>query len=72
MLIPGPNCLMVGVGLMGRYLAMVNVPAQTGSFPNTGCYHWGHVLASTDKGLKRFSWMDGLKKWLDATKPTTN
>ena len=52
-LIPGPNCLAVGVGLMSRYLALVNVPAKTESFPNRDCYAWGHVIAMIDKKLKR-------------------
>lgn len=70
-LTPGPDYLMVGVGLMGRYLAMVNVPAKTDLFPNTGRYHWGHVLASIDRKLKQSSWMDCLS-WLEAAKSTAN
>ena len=69
-LVPGSNCLAVGVGLMSRYLAMVNVPAKTESFPNRDCYAWGHVVAMIDKKLKRCSWVDGLRQWVDATKPT--
>lgn len=68
-LIPGPNYLAVGVGLMGRYLALVNVPAETESFPNRDCYAWGHVVAMIDKKLKRCSLVDGLRQWVDATKP---
>ena len=71
-LIPGPDYLAVGVGLMGRYLAMINVPAKTELFPNRDSYAWGHVLAIIDKKLKRYSWMDGLKQWIDATKPTAD
>ena len=70
-LMPGQGCFCVGVGLLGYYLAMVNVPARTELFPNKGAYAWGHVVAITDKKLQRYSWVDGLQRWVDASKPTT-
>ena len=63
-LMPGPNCFAVAVGLLGQYLAMVNVPARTESFPNEGPYAWGHLLTIADKKLKRCSWMEGLRQWV--------
>ena len=63
-LMPGQDCFGVGVGLLGRYLAMVNVPANTEYFPNSGEYAWGHVLSITNKELERCSWMAALKRWL--------
>ena len=63
-LMPGHNCFAVGVGLMGMYLAMVNVPAKTELFPNSDFFDWGHVVAIIEKKLKRCSWRDGLKQWL--------
>ena len=33
-LMPGKDCFGVGVGLLGQYLGMVNVPADTERFPN--------------------------------------
>ena len=68
-LMPGQGCFCVGVGLLSYYLAMVNVPARTELFPNEGAYALGHVVAITDKEFKRYSWMDGLQRWVDASKP---
>ena len=66
-LTPGPNCLGIALGILGQYLAMVTVPANTESFPNAGDYAWGHVLAVVDNELRRCSWVDGLHQWVDAT-----
>ena len=64
-LMPGKDCFGVGVGLLGHYLAMVNVPARTDSFPNEGDFAWGHVVKIVDKKLKRCSWVEGLRRWTD-------
>ena len=64
-LLPGPDCFAVGVGLLGQYLAMVNVPALTESFPNKGDFHWGHVLAAVDGKLWRCSWLSAVIQWLE-------
>ena len=63
-LIPSENYLATVVGILGKYLALINVPADTREFPNEGDYAWGHVLSVTDGRLRRFSWEDGLKYWL--------
>ena len=64
-LIPSERFLAIVVGILGKYLvALINVPADTRAFPNEGDYAWGHVLAVTDRRLRRFSWEDGLKYWL--------
>ena len=65
-LMPGHGCFGVGVGILGQYQAMVNVPARTSSFPNEGDFAWGHVLMVSGGRLERFSWMDGLKQLIDA------
>ena len=62
-LMPGQDCFGVGVGLLGHYLAMVNVPARCEMFPNEGAYAWGHVLAIADKKLTRCSLVEALRKW---------
>ena len=62
-LMPGHNCFGVAVGILGQYVGMVNVPANTTSFQNQGQYRLGHVLAVIGKTLKRCSWADGLKQW---------
>ena len=61
-LMPGHGCFGVAVGILGMYVGMVNVPANTSSFPNQDNYRWGHVLATNEKTLKRCSWADGLKQ----------
>ncbi len=71
-LIPSSNSVGIGLGILGQYLAMITVPANTESFPNTGKYAWGHVLAVADKKLIRCSWEDGLRQWADAATKTTH
>ena len=62
LLVPGKDYLVVAVGILGQYLALVNVPARTESFPNEGAFTWGHVIEVVDKKLNRFSWTDGLAR----------
>ncbi len=54
-LIPGKERLLVSVGILGKYLALINVPADTEKFPNEGDFEWGHVLAVVDNKLLRCS-----------------
>lgn len=61
-LIPSKERLLVSVGILGEYLALINVPADTEAFPNEGDYEWGHVLAVVDKRLLRCSWAEGLRQ----------
>ena len=70
-LIPQKERLLVSVGILGKYLALINVPADTEKFPNEGDLEWGHVLAVVDKKLLRCSWAEGLNQLassLDKTK----
>ena len=70
-LIPEKERLLVSVGILGKYLALINVPADTEKFPNEGDFEWGHVLAVVDKKLLRCSWAEGLSELassLDNTK----
>ena len=64
-LMPGPGCFGVGVGLLGHYLAMVTVPADTAEAPNDGEYAWGHVLNVKSKKLRRYSLVDVLREWAE-------
>ena len=66
-LVPGQNSLRVAVGILGEYLAMVNVPAHTKTLPNEGAYSWGHVLDVVDRRLIRYSWAEGFKQWAAAS-----
>ena len=54
-LAPGRGCFGVAVGLLGRFLGFVNVPATTKSFPNEGDYAWGHVVSLADKRIRKLS-----------------
>ena len=59
-LMPGKDCFGVAVGSLGQYLAMVNVPANTDSFPNEGIFAWGNVVSVVNKKLNRCSLIDSL------------
>ena len=61
-LIPHKERLVVSVGILGKYLALLNVPANTETFPNEGDFEWGHVLAVVDNRLLRCSWREGLRQ----------
>ena len=60
-LMPGYDCFGVALGILGGYVAMVTVPANTDSFPRYGAFDMGHVLSIEDNTLKRYSWRHGLK-----------
>jgi len=49
-LIPDSRSLSVVVGILGSYLGMLNVPADTRGFPNTDDFRWGHFIV-LDKPL---------------------
>jgi len=68
-LMPGFDCFGVALGILGRFIAMVNVPANTEAFPNDGNFAWGHVLAIVDKKFKRYSWRHGHELLLQALSP---
>ena len=61
-LILSKDRLLVSVGILGKYLALISVPADTKTFPNEGDYEWGHILAVVDKRLLRCSWAEGLRQ----------
>ena len=68
LLIPSEQNLVISVGILGKYLAMINVPADTTTFPNENDYEWGQVLAVIDKKLVRCSWSEGLRQYTTTTK----
>jgi hypothetical protein len=53
--VPSSNSLAIFVGILGTYLGMLNVPANTSSFPRTGDFEFGHVLCPQSGILKRLS-----------------
>ena len=58
-LMPGYDCFTVALGILGGFVAMVSVPANTESFPRYGVFDMGPVLAIEDKKLKRYPWRCG-------------
>ena len=64
-LMPGPDCFAVGVGLLGHYLATVSVPADTAEAPNDGEYAWGQVLNVKSRELRRYSLVESLREWAE-------
>ena len=69
-LMPGQDFLAVAIGILGNYLAMLEVPANTEAFPNSGEFTQGHVIAVSEKELYRTSWTDGLSQFIEADKPS--
>ena len=65
-LVPGPNSFQVTVGILGQFLATINVPANTNSFPNEGDYHWGHEMSVVKGKVVRRSWLDSMRRWVGA------
>jgi hypothetical protein len=61
-LVPGPGRLNVFVGILGDYVGMISVPADTAGFPNRELFHWGHVILLERGGPMRFSFMDALEQ----------
>lgn len=60
-LVPRRKSLTVAVGCLGRFVARVSLDADTASFPNTGVYSWGHVLAVRQGKLTRGSVVGALR-----------
>jgi hypothetical protein len=53
---------MVAVGILGKYVGMLEVAADTTGFPNSGPYSWGHVVVLIQGRMQRCSFSDLLKK----------
>jgi hypothetical protein len=60
--VPSNTSISVFVGVLGYYIGMVNVPANTDKFPNYGAYNWGHVVYVQNKKLIRLSFAKLLDK----------
>lgn len=55
-LVPSRHRLAVFVGVLGRYVGMLNAPATTDEFPHEGEHDLGHVIyLKPDQGLTRMS-----------------
>lgn len=64
-LVPTSKTIGVFVGILGYYMGMVNVPANTDNFPNEGEYDWGHVISPQNGMLIRTSFRNALQKLME-------
>ncbi|NBF13049.1 HNH endonuclease [Pseudomonas sp. Fl4BN1] len=55
LLLPGTGCLGVAVGILGRFMGMINIPADTSAFPNSADYEKGHCIYLQGGEVKRLS-----------------
>ncbi|QEO76767.1 MULTISPECIES: HNH endonuclease [Pseudomonas] len=55
LIIPGKNCFGVVVGVLGEFMGMINIPADTIGFPNEGDYILGHCIFLQSGKVKRMS-----------------
>ena len=61
-LAPGPKNFGIFGSVLGAYLGMLNVPADTSSLPRDGDYKLGHVIVLQNRRMQRLS----LRSFLDA------
>lgn len=69
--IPGPKNLGIIVGVLGQYVATLNVPANTSDFPFTELNDLGHAIVIESGQAKRISYRD-LAKMAFERMPTTS
>jgi hypothetical protein len=55
LLMPGPGCFGVAVGVLGTFMGMINIPADTTGFPNSDSYQMGHAIYLQGGQVKRMS-----------------
>lgn len=61
-IVPGPSNLGIFVGVLGYYMGMLNVPANTKGFPNEGAYDLGHVITPQNGNLVRVAFRRAIEK----------
>lgn len=60
-LVPSRTHLGIFVGVLGDYIGMLSVPADTSGFPNEGAFRWGHVIQlHPQKGMVRTSLQEAI------------
>lgn len=62
LLMPGPGCFGVAVGVLGTFTGMMSVPADITNFPRTGDYDAGHCIYLQDGLVDRLSLREVLSK----------
>jgi hypothetical protein len=61
-IVPAWRSFTVAVGILGDYVGLINVPARVAKFPKSDLYELGHVIASQEGRLMRFSLRQALEK----------
>jgi hypothetical protein len=64
-LIPDSRSLSVVVGILGSYLGMLNVPADTRGFPNTDDFRWGHFMSWISRCPSQIRFGSSFTRWLN-------
>ncbi len=67
--VPGPVNLGVVIGVLGKYLATLNVPAQTSAFPFSNENDLGHVVLLERGEMERISYRQFARRVYDARQP---
>lgn len=65
LMLPGKNCFGVIVGVLGDFMGMSNIPADTTGFPNDGAYSLGHCIFLQEGKVKRMSFRHLCDKLLE-------
>lgn len=68
LMLPGKNCFGVVVGVLGEFMGMINIPANTTGFPNEGSYSLGHCIFLQEGKVKRMSFRHLCNKLLEEMK----
>lgn len=66
LMLPGKDCFGVIVGVLGEFMGMINIPANTTGFPNEGAYSLGHCIFLQEGKVKRMSFRHLCNKLLEA------
>ena len=66
LMLPGKDCFGVVVGVLGEFMGMINIPANTTGFPNEGAYSLGHCIFLQEGKVKRMSFRHLCNKLLEA------
>lgn len=65
LMLPGKDCFGVVVGVLGEFMGMINIPANTTGFPNEGAYSLGHCIFLQEGKVKRMSFRHLCNKLLE-------
>lgn len=64
LLMPGPDCFAVAVGILGNFMGFMNIPAPGHTLCNTDDYRWGHVITVRNNEVIRQSFQSAFLQLL--------